>query len=77
MHEILNNTNNPKGKSILTATVGFGKDFATIANAGKITRNKTNADGTTTPINVYNCNAVSDTGCKNLCLIGEKIPRLW
>lgn len=69
---ILNNTNNPKGKSILTATVGFGKDFATIANAGKITRNKINADGTTTPINVYNCNAVSDADAKNLCLIGEK-----
>lgn len=70
----LNNSNNAKNTSVLTAAVGFGRVFEEIVAQAKITKSITVSDGTIERVPVYDCDnsAITNQDAKNLCKLGEK-----
>lgn len=68
--KLMRNTSNPSGKSIQTATIGYGKKFAAFSNVTPVMQTFT-IDGQSKSKPVYDCDAVAGQDEKNLCKLGE------
>lgn len=72
--QALKSANNAKGKSIATATVGFGNVYKQIADQGKVAKSVTRPGRATETVQVYQCDhpSITSQDAKNLCNLGEK-----